>query len=132
LGRTLHVRYGSLEAQTLWTSYVGDSWTIPPDARIEMIFQQHLLERLDKDKAIHLLQSLKDVSDRLEYRSPFDYAKRGSFRVTDFDFDPSFGESAAEYRAEVLTGTYKKHPLKSLPRRRSSFPTKTVPWKRIM
>ena len=57
LGRVLDVKYGSAEARTLWTRYLGDSWTIPPDGRIEMTFQQHLLERLDKDKVMHLLQT---------------------------------------------------------------------------
>jgi hypothetical protein len=50
-GRPLDVKYGSQQAQGLWRQYVGDSWTIPPDGRVEMTFQQHILERLDKDQA---------------------------------------------------------------------------------
>ena len=133
LGKALDVRYSSTEAKMLWTKYVGDSWTIPPDGRIEMTFQQHLLERLDKERVTHLLQTLSDVSNRLEYQSPSDFAKRGSFRVTDFGFDTNFEESAAEYRAEVLTGKYRKNPISSHSRRPSTIAgVHTAPWKRMM
>lgn len=132
LGRTLDVKYSSAEARALWTKYVGDSWTIPPDGRIEMTFQQHLLERLDKGKVSHLLQTLSDVSNKLEYQHPSDFSKRGSFRVTDFGFDPSFEESVAEYRAEVLTGKYRKHHVSNPGKRLNVSKPQTAPWKRMM
>lgn len=132
LGRVLDVKYGSAEAKTLWTRYLGDSWTIPPDGRIEMTFQQHLLERLDKDKVIHLLQTLRDVSNRLEYQHAFDSAKRGSFRVTDIGFDPGFEDSVAEYRAEVLTAKYREYPVSNRGKRAAVNKVQTAPWKRMM
>ncbi len=87
-----------------------------------MSFQEHLLGRLDKDKVVDVLQTLSDVSNRLEYHHPSDYAKRGSFRVTDFGFDPGYKESVAEYRAQVLTGKYMNHPIPN-PREQSDFST---------
>jgi hypothetical protein len=131
-GRELEIRYGGSEARELWSRCVGDSWTIPPDGRIEMTFQQHILERLDKEQVILLLKTLQDVSFRLEYHHAKDLTKRGSFRVTDYGFDPNFEESVAEYRAEFLTGKYKKHRIKRAKRGKTFDPMKSAPWKRIM
>lgn len=131
-GRVLDVKYSSAEARALWTSYVGDSWTIPPDGRIEMTFQQHLLERLDKDKVTDLLQTLRDVSNRLEYQHSDNSAKGGSFRVTDFGFDVDFEESTAEYRAEFFTAKYREHPIPKGTERPSLSRVQTAPWKRMM
>ena len=129
----LDVKYDSKEARHLWTAYVGDSWTIPPDGRIEMTFQQHILERLDKDQVTSLLETLQDVSCKLEYQNAGDLTKRGSFRVTDYGFDPNFEESVAEYRADVLTGQYKKHPIKFNKGFKPQRPeTESAPWKRVM
>lgn len=47
-GRPLEVKFGDEKAHKLWASKVKDSWTIPPDGRVEMTFQQHILERLDE------------------------------------------------------------------------------------
>jgi len=96
-GTALEVKYNSLVAQTLWRTYVGDSWTIPPDGRIEMTFQQHILERLDETEALLLLQTLQHVSSKLEYTGTSNPNKRGSFKVKDYEFDPDYELSVAEY-----------------------------------
>jgi hypothetical protein len=128
-GKALDVKDASAEAQRLWTDYVGDSWTIPPDGRIEMTFQQHILERLEKDKVISLLENLKAVESKL---NPDNASERGSFKVTDYEFDPTFEESVAEYRADVWTGPVKKHPVKGERRRTGLGSTQSAPWKRVM
>jgi hypothetical protein len=134
LWRVLDVKYGSEEAQALWTSYVGDSWIIPPDGRVELTFQRHLLERLEKEKVTELLQTLKDVSTKFEVHDPSDIVKRGSFRVSDFGFDPSFEESVIEYRAEFPTGKYKDNPTGTRVRRNGHRKLESggAPWKRMM
>jgi hypothetical protein len=131
-GRVLDVKYGPEEAQGLWAGYIGDSWTIPPDGRIEMTFQQHILERLEKDQVVSLLETLKAVSSKLEYSNPKDLTKRGSFKVTDYEFDPKFEESVAEYRADIPTGQFRKHRVKGIMRRTSFGSTQSAPWKRVM
>lgn len=131
-GTPLEVKYGPREAQDLWRLYVGDSWTIPPDGRIEMTFQQHILERLDKTQALLLLETLKDVSSKLEYRGTSDINKRGSFRVKDYDFDPDYEVSVAEYRADIPIGQVRKHWIKDGTRRSSIDTAQSAPWKRIM
>ncbi len=130
-GRLLEIQYGLPEAEKLWNSYVGDSWTIPPDGRVELSFQKHLLERLDKDQAVNLLKLLAGVTNRLEYHSPNDRAKRGSFRVSDFDIDPNYEESGMDYRSEFFTGIYKSRPISS-PRLDRLTPSSTACWKRMM
>ena len=74
------------------------------------------------------------MSDALEYQHPSDAAKRGSFRVTDFGFDPAFEESVAEYRAEVLTAKYREHPVPNGMggKRPPVGKAQTAPWKRMM
>jgi hypothetical protein len=130
-GRLLDIKYGLPEAEKLWDSYVGDSWTIPPDGRVELSFQQHLLERLDKDQAVDLLKLLGGVTNKLEYQNPNDRAKRGSFRVSDFDIDPNYEESGMDYRSEFFTGMYKFRPI--LPPKKDHFtPSSTACWKRMM
>jgi hypothetical protein len=131
-GTALEVKYGSEEAQNLWTGYVGDSWTIPPDGRIEMTFQQHILERLTKDKVLSLLKNLKAVSSKLEYSNPNDKYKRGSFKVTDYEFDPTFKESIAEYRADVRTGPFRQDRVEGVRRRTGLGSMQSAPWKRVM
>lgn len=131
-GRALDVKFGSQEAQYLWRRYVGDSWTIPPDGRIEMTFQQHILERLSEAHAVSLLRPLQEVSSKLECRRPSDRDKRGSFRVKDYDFDPDYEVSVAEYRAEIPIGPIRKHRLQSSSRRGTMEESETGPWKRIM
>jgi hypothetical protein len=131
-GKALDVKYGSAEAQELWTDYIGDSWTIPPDGRIEMTFQQHILERLEKAQVVSLLETLKAVSSKLEYSNSKDLTKRGSFKVTDYEFDPTFEESVAEYRADIPTGQFRKHRVKGVMRRTSFGSTQSAPWKRVM
>jgi hypothetical protein len=132
LGRVLDVKYGTQKAEELWTEYVGDSWIIPPDGRVELTFQRHLLERLDKERVTSLLQTLKDISARLEIHDPSDSTKRGSFRVSDFGFDPNFEESVIEYRAEFLTGKYKDNPVGPHARRRNLANLQSAFWKRMM
>lgn len=132
LGRVLDTKYGSEEAEALWTSYVGDSWIIPPDGRVELTFQRHLLERLDKMKVTQLLETLKDVSTKLEISESLDSMKRGSFRVSDFGFDPNFEESVVEYRAEFPTGKYKENPIGTRERRKSYSKLQGAFWKRMM
>jgi saccharopine dehydrogenase-like NADP-dependent oxidoreductase len=97
-----------------------------------MTFQQHLLERLDKDKVTDLLQTLSDVSQRLEYQRLEDAAKRGSFRVTDFGLDPGNEESVWEYRAEVFTAKYKDYSASTRGKRPTTYNVQTAPWKRMM
>lgn len=123
LGRILDVKYGSPDAEKLWTKYVGDSWMIPPDGRVELTFQRHLLERLDEARVTSLLQTLKDVSARLD---------RGSFRVSDFGFDPNFEESVIEYRAEFLTGKYKDNPVGPRVKGRAYANLQSAFWKRMI
>jgi hypothetical protein len=130
-GRLLDIQYGLPEAEKLWNSYVGDSWTIPPDGRVELSFQKHLLERLEKDQAVNLLKLLAEVTNKLEYQNPNDRAKRGSFRVSDFDIDPNYEESGMDYRSEFFTGMYKSRPISSLRKDRLTPPT-TASWKRMM
>jgi hypothetical protein len=130
-GRLLDIQYGLPEAEKLWNSYVGDSWTIPPDGRVELSFQKHLLERLEKDQAVNLLKLLGEVTNKLEYQNPNDRAKRGSFRVSDFDIDPNYEESGMDYRSEFFTGMYKSRPISSLRKDRLTPPT-TASWKRMM
>jgi hypothetical protein len=131
-GRVLEVKYGTEEAKELWKHYVGDSWTIPPDGRIEMTFQQHILERLERAQVVPLLETLRDVSNRLEYNKDSDITKRGSFKVTDYDFDPNFEESVAEYRSEIPTGQFRKYRVEGATRKNSLDSTHSAPWKRIM
>jgi len=133
-GRDLQVKYGGEEAKRLWKTFVGDSCTIPPDGRVEMTFQQHILERLDEAQVVLLLQTLRDVSTQLEYRRPGDLKKRGSFKVTDYEFDPNFEESVAEYRADIPSGKFldPDRRIKQRPISPSSGDAKTAPWKRIM
>lgn len=131
LGRHLDVQYGLPEAEALWNIFVGDSWTIPPDSRVELSFQQHLLERLNKDQAVRLLELLAEVFNKLEYQDPKDRAKRGSFKVSDFDIDPNYRESGVDYCAEFSTGIYKAQPLPH-PRPAHAVTYSTAPWKRIM
>lgn len=130
-GRLLDIQYGLPEAEKLWNSYVGDSWTIPPDGRVELSFQKHLLERLDKDQAVNLLKLLAGVTNKLEYQNPNDRAKRGSFRVSDFDIDPNYEESGMDYRSEFFTGMYKSRAILS-PRTDRLTPPSTACWKRMM
>lgn len=130
-GKLLGIKYGLPEAEELWNGYVGDSWTIPPDGRVEMSFQRHLLERLDKDHAESLLKLLTEVTNRLEYQNSNDRAKRGSFRVSDFDFDPNYEESGMDYRSEFFTGMYKEGWLSS-PRMDRPDSSSTACWKRMM
>ena len=130
-GRLLDIQYGLPEAEKLWNSYVGDSWTIPPDGRVELSFQKHLLERLDKDQAVNLLKLLAEVTNKLEYQDPNDRAKRGSFRVSDFDILPNYEESGMDYRSEFFTGMYKSRAISS-PRTDRLAPSSTACWKRMM
>lgn len=130
-GRALEVKYGSPEAQILWRSYVGDSWTIPPDGRIEMTFQQHILERLNETQAVLLLETLRSASSRLEYRGA-DVGKRGSFRVKDYDFDPDYEVSVAEYRADIPIGQVRRHRIKDRISGDETEGPQSAPWKRIM
>jgi len=130
-GRLLDIQYGLPDAEELWNSYVGDSWTIPPDGRVELSFQRHLLERLDKDQAVNLLKLLAEITNRLEYHGPDDRAKRGSFRVFDFDIDPNYEESGMDYRSEFFTGMYKSRAISS-PRTDHLTPSSTAFWKRMM
>lgn len=131
-GRALEVKFGSQEAQSLWRRYVRDSWTIPPDGRIEMTFQQHILERLNETQAILLLKTLQGVSSKLEYRGLSDTDKRGSFRVKDYGFDPDYEVSVAEYRAEIPIGQFRRHLLPTGTRKNSLDKFETAPWKRVM
>jgi hypothetical protein len=131
-GTALEVKYGSQEAQDLWRSYVGDSWMIPPDGRIEMTFQQHILERLDRTQALLLLKTLGGVSSKLEYRGTSDINKRGSFRVKDYNFDPDYEVSVAEYRADIPIGQVRKLRVKDGGRTSSLHAPASAPWKRIM
>jgi len=133
-GRDLKVKYGGEEAKSLWKRFVGDSCTIPPDGRVEMTFQQHILERLDETQVVLLLETLREVSNQLEYRRPGDFKKRGSFKVTDYEFDPNFEESVAEYRADIPSGKFldPDRRIKQGATSPSSEEAKTAPWKRIM
>jgi hypothetical protein len=130
-GRLLDIQYGLPEAEKLWNNYIGDSWTIPPDGRVELSFQRHLLERLEKDQAVNLLKLLAEVTNKLEYQNPDDRAKRGSFRVSDFDIDPNYEESGMDYRSEFFTGIYKSRPILS-PRTDRLTSSSTGCWKRML
>jgi hypothetical protein len=131
-GRRLDVKYGGEEAKILWAQFVRDLCTIPPDGRVEMTFQRHILERLDKAQVVLLLETLRDVSTQLEYRRPGDFTKRGSFKVTDYEFDPNFEESVAEYGADIPIGKFKYGRIRKGASKTSIEGTKTAPWKRIM
>jgi len=131
-GTALEVKYNSLVAQTLWRTYVGDSWTIPPDGRIEMTFQQHILERLDETEALLLLQTLQHVSSKLEYTGTSNPNKRGSFKVKDYEFDPDYELSVAEYRADIPIGQVRRHRVRHRMRSNSIDAAQSAPWKRIM
>lgn len=131
-GRRLEVKHGSEKAKSLWKEFVGDSCTVPPDGRVEMTFQQHILERLDEPQVRLLLKNLQDVSDRLEYWRPGDYKKRGSFKITDYYFDPHFEVSVAEYRADIPIGKFRDGPIQKAESKKSFEGVKTAPWKRIM
>jgi hypothetical protein len=132
LRRHLEVKFGGEEAKSLWKTFVGDSCTIPPDGRIEMTFQQHILERLDKTQVVILLETLQDVLNQLEYRRPEDLKKRGSFKVTDYEFDPNFEDSIAEYRADIPIGKSKVGRIKRGGPKNSIEGAKSAPWKRVM
>jgi hypothetical protein len=121
------IEYGLPEARALWDKFVGDSWKIPPDGRVELSFQQHLLERLKELQALKWLTIVAEIFSELEYQK--NRAKRGSFVVSDFDIDPSFEVSGADYRAAIGAEPYKEGPL-SHPRPVVSL--STAPWKRIM
>jgi hypothetical protein len=99
-----------------------------------MTFQQHILERLDETQVVLLLETLRDVSTQLEYRRPGDLKKRGSFKVTDYEFDPNFEESVAEYRVDIPSGRFldPDRRIKQAATSPSSEDAKTAPWKRIM
>lgn len=99
-----------------------------------MTFQQHILERLDETQVVLLLETLRDVSTQLEYRRPGDLKKRGSFKVTDYEFDPNFEESVAEYRVDIPSGRFldPDRRIKQAASSPSSEDAKTAPWKRIM
>jgi hypothetical protein len=129
--RLLDIQYGLADgADSIWNKYVGDSWTIPPDRRVELSFQRHLLERLDMDQAVKLLKLLSDVTNKLEYQHPNDRSKRGSFWVSDFDIDPNYEESGIDYRAEFFTRMYKDRPVE-FPRT-DPISSSTACWKRMM
>lgn len=132
-GRGLEIKYGGEHATDFWKTFVGDSCTIPPDGRVEMTFQQHILERLDETQVESLLKTLRDVSTRLGYRHPGDLEKRGSFKVTDYEFDPNFEKSVAEYRADISSGIFLED-RRTKPRATNPIneDVKTAPWKRIM
>jgi hypothetical protein len=98
---------------------------------VELSFQKHLLERLDKDQAVNLLKLLAETTNKLEYQNPNDRAKRGSFRVSDFDIDPNYEESGMDYRSEFFTGIYKSRLISS-PRADRLTPSATACWKRMM
>jgi hypothetical protein len=149
LGQAMEVKYDTKEAQQLWSQSIGNLWTIPPDGRIEMTFQRHILERLEKDEAIPLLEGLRQVVERLEYRSVGDALKRGSFRVMDYDFDPDFEISVAEYGGDIPVGKFME-PFRGWPygcqvtrdtksecgefydRVKFIDDSRSAPWKRIM
>lgn len=149
LGNALEVKYATEEAQQLWNNTIGNLWTIPPDGRIELTFQQHILERLEKDEAIPLLEGLRQVLEKLEYGNAGGTVKRGSFRVTDYDFDLDFKSSVAEYGGDISVGKFMepfedspyRRQLRSDIKERSRYRQSTVkwldeikiaPWKRIM
>lgn len=127
LGTHHGIEYGLPEARALWDKYVGDSWKIPPDGRVELSFQQHLLERLKELQALKWLTVVAEIFSELEYQK--NRAKRGSFVISDFDIDSSFEVSGADYRAAIGAEPYKEGPL-SHPR--PVVLSSTAPWKRIM
>jgi hypothetical protein len=127
LGTHHGIGYGLPEAGALWDKFVGDSWKIPPDGRVELSFQQHLLERLKELQALKWLTVLAEIFSELECWK--NRAKRGSFEVSDFDIDPSYEESGADYRAVIGAKPYKERLL-SHPR--PAVSSSTAPWKRIM
>jgi hypothetical protein len=81
-----------------------------------------------------LLKTLREVSTQLEYRRPGDLKKRGSFKVIDYEFDPNFEESVAEYRADIPSGKFTDpdRRIKQGAKKPSNEDVKTAPWKRIM
>jgi hypothetical protein len=127
LGTHHGIEYALPKARALWDKFVGDSWKIPPDGRVELSFQQHLLERLKELQALKWLTVLAEIFSELECWK--NRAKRGSFEVSDFDIDPSYEESGADYRAVIGAKPYKERLL-SHPR--PAVPSSTAPWKRIM
>jgi hypothetical protein len=77
----------------VWHDNIGDSWAVPPDGRIELSFQEHVLERLGSEttewlKALRLFnRQLSKLNGRIsdKYRHPFVivdmYWKPGKFLV---------------------------------------------------
>lgn len=51
-------RYHGKEAEALWADRVGRLWSLPPDNRIDLSFQRHILETASEEKAKLRLASI--------------------------------------------------------------------------
>lgn len=90
-------KYHGPEAEALWTQYVGQWWSLPPDNRIDLSFQRHILETE--------LQS--EVTTRLKNLITWygNIGKQSGFRVQDYDRNGQ----ALEY--EQHTSGYYERPI---------------------
>jgi hypothetical protein len=67
-----------------------------------MTFQQHILERLERSQVVPLLETLQDVSNTREYSEDSDVAKRGGFKLTNYDFN-TYSPAKICSRADAFT-----------------------------
>ena len=130
------VKYDSVEYESLWSSHVGALWTIPPDGRIEMSFQRHILDKMDISMVVPYLKMLETVWNRLVYLHPDDKSSRRSFAVTDFGFNPNVKPSRIGYYTEFSMSNYKSYTAKVVPSmchmKVKDTEQRTGFWKRIM
>ena len=65
------------QREELWTRYLGDAWRLPPDERVHLAFQQHIIERVAPGSVESRLEGQLEWSARMG---------QGNFVVRDFDY----------------------------------------------
>ncbi|KAL9125961.1 MAG: hypothetical protein Q9217_004905 [Psora testacea] len=67
-------RFGKSKGQRrIWTEYIGDAWTLPPDNSIDLGFQEHLLEKLSGYDLKSRLEGLQIFNNNLlDSQTPLD------------------------------------------------------------
>jgi hypothetical protein len=66
-------RNSTPEMEALWTELFGNFWTIPPDNRVDLAFQKHVLLSLPHEKAEAITRSIgqcfngRDWGDNLSF-----------------------------------------------------------------
>lgn len=129
------------EAEILWTKYLGDLWSIPPDGRIQLTFQRHVLESVNVDVLVSFLEIMRDVCNSFSIANTRRALELSApFTVTDIKFDPGVTGSSAQYAVHRPVKVWKGPSDPSLQKNQPSRYQRTVNqtlqrtgfWKRIM